>query len=71
MVDEERAAALREEARILFQIRNMAAERVAAGDDRAKALLAAVTDLIADRERESQAALGLGDEGADEEPGLW
>jgi hypothetical protein len=69
VVDEERAAALREEARILFQLRNMAAERVAAGDDRAEALLAAVTDLIADRERESEEALRLEDGAEAEEPG--
>jgi hypothetical protein len=56
-VDEERAAQLRKEARILFQIRNAALERVQAGDEAATPLLVAVDELIVEREMESEQAL--------------
>ena len=56
-MDEEQSARLREEARILFEIRNAAQERVEAGDERALPMLTAATDLIVERRLESEAAL--------------
>jgi hypothetical protein len=56
-VDEEQAARLREEARILFKIRNAALERVEAGNERALPMLKAVNDLVVERGLESEAAL--------------
>jgi hypothetical protein len=52
-VDEERAAQLREEARILFNLRNEALERIQAGDERAETLLVAVDELIGELELET------------------
>jgi hypothetical protein len=56
-MDEVRAARLREEARILFRLRNAAIERLEAGNTRAEPMLRAVTELIAQREAETEAAL--------------
>jgi hypothetical protein len=52
-VDEERAARVREEARILFGLRNHALDLIAAGDERAETLLAAVDSLLGERELEA------------------
>lgn len=56
-MDEEQTARLREEARILFEIRNAALERVEAGDEKALPMLTAANELVVERGLESEAAL--------------